>query len=85
LGGQIINTGGERMNNQPFITLEQIDEVASLIRGRTKYQPKIALILGSGLGSLADSIHGARSCWAVGDWSTRKPGSNGDAGAHPFL
>ena len=44
------------MTDQPFITLEQIDEVASIIRGRTNYQPKIALILGSGLGGLADSI-----------------------------
>jgi purine-nucleoside phosphorylase len=44
------------MNNQPFMTLEQIDEVASIIRGRTKYEPKVALILGSGLGGLADSI-----------------------------
>jgi purine-nucleoside phosphorylase len=47
------------MNNQPFITLEQIDEVASVIRSRTKYQPKIAMILGSGLGGLADSIQDA--------------------------
>jgi purine-nucleoside phosphorylase len=47
------------MNNQPFITLEQIDEVASVIRGRTKYQPRVALILGSGLGGLADSIQNA--------------------------
>jgi len=44
------------MNNQPFISLEQIDEVATAIRMRTKHQPKIALILGSGLGGLADSI-----------------------------
>jgi len=41
------------------MTLEQIDEVAAVIRGRTKYQPKIALILGSGLGGLADSIQNA--------------------------
>jgi purine-nucleoside phosphorylase len=47
------------MNNQPFITLEQVDEVASAIRGRTKYQPKVALILGSGLGNLADSVQNA--------------------------
>jgi purine-nucleoside phosphorylase len=47
------------MTDQPFITLEQIDEVASIIRGRTNYQPKIALILGSGLGDLADSIQNA--------------------------
>ncbi len=44
------------MNNQPFMTLEQIDEVADAIRQRTKYQPKVALVLGSGLGGLADSI-----------------------------
>ncbi len=44
------------MNNDPFLTLEQIDEAVSFIKQRTKYQPKIALILGSGLGGLADSI-----------------------------
>jgi len=44
------------MNNQPFLTLEQIDEVASAVRARTTYQPTIALILGSGLGGLANAI-----------------------------
>jgi purine-nucleoside phosphorylase len=44
------------MNNQPFMTLEQMDDAANAIRSRTNYQPKIALILGSGLGGLADSI-----------------------------
>lgn len=44
------------MNNQPFMTLEQMDDAAAFVRSRTKYQPKIALILGSGLGGLADSI-----------------------------
>ncbi len=44
------------MNNQPFFTLEQIDIVAAAVRARSSYQPKIALILGSGLGGLADSI-----------------------------
>jgi purine-nucleoside phosphorylase len=47
---------GEKMNNEPFITLEEIDEVVAIVRTRTKYQPKIGLILGSGLGGLADSI-----------------------------
>ncbi|MDX9991906.1 MAG: purine-nucleoside phosphorylase [Anaerolineales bacterium] len=42
--------------NQPFLTLEQIDEVANTIRARIKIQPRIGMILGSGLGSLADSI-----------------------------
>jgi purine-nucleoside phosphorylase len=42
--------------NQPFLTLYQIDEVADSIRARTKIQPNIGMILGSGLGALADSI-----------------------------
>jgi purine-nucleoside phosphorylase len=41
---------------EPFITLQQIDEIAGVIRERTTQQPRIALILGSGLGALADSI-----------------------------
>ena len=44
------------MNNVPFITLEEIDEVTAAVRARTKYHPKIGLILGSGLGGLADSV-----------------------------
>jgi purine-nucleoside phosphorylase len=47
------------MNNQPFMTMEQIDEVVSFIRARTQKQPKVALILGSGLGGLADSVENA--------------------------
>lgn len=37
-------------------TLEQYDETAGFIRERTVYHPKTALILGSGLGMLADAI-----------------------------
>ncbi len=44
------------MINDPFFSLEQIDEVAAAVRARTHYQPKIAFILGSGLGGLADAI-----------------------------
>ena len=44
------------MVNAPFFTIEQIDESAADIRRRTHHQPKVALILGSGLGSLADSV-----------------------------
>lgn len=47
------------MNNQPFMTLDQMDAAAYVIRSRTKYQPEIALILGSGLGGLADSVKNA--------------------------
>jgi purine-nucleoside phosphorylase len=39
-----------------FFSLAQIDEAADVIRKRTQYKPKIALILGSGLGGLADAI-----------------------------
>jgi purine-nucleoside phosphorylase len=41
---------------QNFFTLAQYDEIVGIIRSKTKYQPNIALILGSGLGSLADSL-----------------------------
>jgi len=44
------------MNNEPFMTLEQMDAAAAAIRSRTHYQPRVALILGSGLGGLADSV-----------------------------
>lgn len=47
------------MNNEPFITLQQIDEVADAIRTRTKHQPTIGIILGSGLGGLADAVQNA--------------------------
>ena len=39
-----------------FVTLEQIDEAADAIRNRTSYRPRVGLILGSGLNSLADSV-----------------------------
>ncbi|MEP0804474.1 MAG: purine-nucleoside phosphorylase [Chloroflexota bacterium] len=42
-----------------FITLQQIDEAADAIRARTSYKPRVGLILGSGLNSLADSVRDA--------------------------
>ncbi len=44
---------------QTFITLEQIDQAADYIRSQITTQPRIGLILGSGLSSLADSIQEA--------------------------
>jgi purine-nucleoside phosphorylase len=41
------------------VTLTQIDQAVGFIRARTQYQPKIGLILGSGLGDLADSVQKA--------------------------
>jgi purine-nucleoside phosphorylase len=38
------------------ITIDQIDRVRDEIQRKTSYQPKIALILGSGLGPLADAV-----------------------------
>lgn len=42
-----------------FITLEQIDETAHAIRARLTDLPEIGLILGSGLGGLADAVENA--------------------------
>lgn len=42
-----------------FISLEQIDAIASAIRSRTTYHPRVGLILGSGLGSLAANVEAA--------------------------
>ncbi|HMB22189.1 MAG TPA: purine-nucleoside phosphorylase, partial [Anaerolineales bacterium] len=39
-----------------FVTLEQIDQAVDAIRKRTSHQPRVGLILGSGLNSLADSV-----------------------------
>lgn len=44
---------------QNFFTLAQFDEVAAAIRARTSYKPTVALILGSGLNGLADSVQKA--------------------------
>lgn len=46
---------GEK-NMQTYFSLTQYDEIAGVIRSKTKEHPKIAIILGSGLGSLADSL-----------------------------
>jgi purine-nucleoside phosphorylase len=40
-----------------FVTLSEIDEIAQAIRDRIDVQPRIALILGSGLGALAEAVN----------------------------
>lgn len=40
-----------------FITLAEIDEIAQAIQKQLKSKPRIALILGSGLGALAEAVH----------------------------
>jgi len=42
-----------------FVTLEQIDQAADAIRKRTAHQPRVGMILGSGLNDLADSVEKA--------------------------
>jgi purine-nucleoside phosphorylase len=39
-----------------YFTLTEIDQIAQTIRKRSDYQPKIGMILGSGLGALAEAI-----------------------------
>ena len=39
-----------------FVTSREIDDAAEFVRARTSHQPEIGLILGSGLGPLADTL-----------------------------
>lgn len=41
---------------EEFFTLQQIDTVADSVREQTHYAPRVGLILGTGLGDLADSV-----------------------------
>ncbi len=44
---------------QPNLTLEQIDETVRAIRSRSSAEPRIGMILGSGLNALAESVQDA--------------------------
>jgi purine-nucleoside phosphorylase len=44
------------MSDETFLTMAEIDRVVGAIRERTEFAPKIGLILGSGLGPLADEV-----------------------------
>lgn len=41
---------------EKYFTLDEIDETSNIIRERIKETPQISMILGSGLGSLAESV-----------------------------
>lgn len=45
------------MNN--YLTMEQIDALAKKVQGKTAHKPEIGMILGSGLGSLAEKVENA--------------------------
>ncbi len=42
-----------------YLTLAQIDQIADIIRGRISIEPQVSMILGSGLGPLAESVEQA--------------------------
>lgn len=44
---------------EQYLTLKQIDEAADYIRSRTAHQPRVGMVLGSGLGELADLVEDA--------------------------
>lgn len=44
-----------------YIPLAEIDRIANAVRGQLVNQPRLGIILGSGLGSLADSVENAAS------------------------
>jgi purine-nucleoside phosphorylase len=46
------------MNPNEYLTMEQIDSVVGRLRERTEVKPRVAMILGSGLGPLADEVAG---------------------------
>lgn len=43
-----------------YITLSEMDQAADYIRSHTTYRPTVALVLGSGLGELANSVEDAQ-------------------------
>lgn len=49
------------MNPDQFPSVEEIDSLANRIRESTELRPKVGMILGSGLGSLADSLESSTS------------------------
>lgn len=42
-----------------YLTLEEIREAVQAVRSRTTHNPQVGLILGSGLGGLADLVEQA--------------------------
>ena len=49
------------MSPDEFLTIEEIDAVADRIRGVADLKPRVGMVLGSGLGGLADSVESAVS------------------------
>lgn len=49
------------MSVEQFLTMEQIDAAVEQVRDRSSVSPRIGMILGSGLGPLADAVQGGDS------------------------
>lgn len=49
----------EKILMNQFVTLEQIDRAVEAVRARASHRPRIGIVLGSGLNSLADSVQQA--------------------------
>lgn len=43
-----------------FVTIKMIDEAADFVKGKIEIAPKVGLVLGSGLGGLADTVFNPR-------------------------
>jgi purine-nucleoside phosphorylase len=48
------------VTSKDFFTLDEIDQVANRVRSQISLQPQVAVILGSGLGALADAVQEAQ-------------------------
>ena len=44
------------MSPEDFVTLQEIDSIARVVQSKTELKPKVGLILGSGLGEVAEAI-----------------------------
>ncbi len=53
------------MKMDTFVTLEEIDRLAAIIRTKVSYTPLVGMILGSGLGGLADAVQEATVTYAA--------------------
>jgi purine-nucleoside phosphorylase len=53
---KIDNSFGDQHMLDNFISLEQIDRLKDAVAERTSYSPQVGIILGSGLGPLADRV-----------------------------
>jgi purine-nucleoside phosphorylase len=46
------------LQSENYLTLSQFDQAANFIRQKTARSPRVAIILGSGLGAVADAVEG---------------------------